>query len=103
MRPGRRASHRSGRGSRLAPARRPAPAYAPDRRLPTSVATALQEMGILQSEGVPAHWRLRTDDGVLPRRSVWREVEEWPRPVLLLCSLTCFMLLFGLIAWHPWR
>lgn len=95
MRPYRRAHHRMGRPSRLALMRRPA--IAPDPRLPTSVATALQEMGILQAAGAPPGgspdgWALK------------REVEEWSfRPVPLMLSLTCFLLLFGLIAWHPWR
>lgn len=78
---------RSGRASRLR--------SAATRPLPSSVATALQEMGILQVEGAPPHRR--------PDTAVRREVEEWPRPVLLLLSLTCFLLLFGLIAWQPWR
>ncbi|HLO02121.1 MAG TPA: hypothetical protein VK191_03325 [Symbiobacteriaceae bacterium] len=71
--------------------------------LPSSVATALQEMGILYAAGAPSApkaWRPDSGGGL---RAVWQEVEELPRPVLLLLSLSCFLLLLGLIAWQPWR
>lgn len=72
-------------------------------RLPSSVATSLQEMGILQPEGARAAPPGPRSAALGGLRSIWQEVEEWPRSVLLFLSMTCFLLLFGLIAWQPWQ
>lgn len=91
-------SHGVGPTSRWASPRRPASRQA--HRLPVSAATALQEMGILQPEGLRMVPSPTAGSGLW---AVWQEIEAWPRSVLLLMSLTCFLLLAGLIAWQPWQ
>jgi hypothetical protein len=65
--------------------------------LPTSTATALQELGLIVPEQVVA------PTGRSTPRGAWEAVEPPPQSVLFLLSFTCFGLLLALLAWHPWR
>lgn len=93
---------RTGRGrharpvGRLSAARHSAPAQG--LGLSPTVAKSLQEMGILQVAGAPT---APVSGGGL--RALWQEVEALPRALHLLLSLTCFLLLFGLLLWWPWQ
>jgi hypothetical protein len=92
----RRASYDRCRG------RRPPDGWArrlPSSSLPTSTATALQELGLIVPTGPALPPGRREPAG----RGTWQAVAELPQGVLFLLSFTCFGLLLALVAWHPWR